>query len=60
LGTVLLSIFINDLDEGIGRTFSKFADYTKLGRSFDVPECRKGLGLQRDLHRLNQWAKVIV
>jgi len=51
---ILFHIFINNLDEGIESTLSKFSDM-ELGEVADTPE--GSATIQQDLDRVESWAQ---
>ncbi|GAB0184267.1 triadin [Grus japonensis] len=55
LGPALLNIFVSNMDSGIERTLSKFANDTKLCGAVNMLEGRDAI--QRDLYRLERCAR---
>lgn len=53
LDPVLFSIFLDDLDNGVECTLSKFTDDTKVGGGADTPGDHAAI--QSDLNRLEKW-----
>lgn len=54
IGCSPVNIFINDVDNCVKHTLSKFTDDMKLGGVADSPE--GPAAIQRDLNRLERWA----
>ena len=54
LGPLLFIIYINDLDNGVSSSISKFADDTKIGRIINSAD--DIMAPQRDLNWLSGWA----